>query len=633
MTRPMSFLDLLYAEAPREAYDDIVAEARGRDASEAELEELREQRRLALRLREQIERQRQREAEMTALYETAKDLTAIRDVDQILAAIVRRARQLLHADMTYLSLNDEEEGASYMRVTDGALTAAFRNLRLPLGTGLLGLVAQTGAPYFTDDYQADARFLHREYIDEAVAGEQIRAILGVPLVVEGTVIGALLAVHRTVRTFPSAEVTLLTSFAAHAAVALENARLFERTEAARAELHEANRQIRAHSEAVEVAAHAHDRLTDALVRGGGVSDVAAVLADVLGGSLVVRDGEGRELTAVGKRFDMPERLDEAIAESRGSGRSVDLAVASGQHVYVAAALAGAEHLGTLVLRRDESPLALADRRTVERGALVTALVLLFNRSVAEAEDRVRGELLVDLLAGRDTDRVRLVERARRQRADLERPLVVAVAEVEGLERHRVNQVAARHAAELRGLGGEHDGRAVVVVPGEDALAVGRAFRARVAATGAVATVGVVASPPGPAAVASTYQEARGCLRTLLVLGRTGEVSDPAALGVARLVLGDNGREALDAFVEAQIGPVLAYDERRGTNLIETMDAWFRAGARPAETAKTLLIHPNTVAQRLDRIGRLLGPGWRDSSRALDLQMALRLHRLRDTRPG
>ena len=67
-------------------------------------------------------RQRSREAELSALYETARDLTAIRDLDEILAAIVRRARQLLHADMTYLSLNDEAEGASYMKVTDGALT-------------------------------------------------------------------------------------------------------------------------------------------------------------------------------------------------------------------------------------------------------------------------------------------------------------------------------------------------------------------------------------------------------------------------------------------------------------------------------------------------------------------------------
>ena len=53
-------------------------------------------------------------------------------------------------------------------------------------------------------------------------------------------IGTLLAVHRSVRPFPPAEVSLLTSFAAHAAVALENARLF-------AELDHANRTVTEHA--------------------------------------------------------------------------------------------------------------------------------------------------------------------------------------------------------------------------------------------------------------------------------------------------------------------------------------------------------------------------------------------------
>jgi hypothetical protein len=144
-----SFLELLYDDAPRAAFDRLVAAAEAKGRPEPELADLRRQYDLALRLRELIARHRAREAELSALYETAGDLTAIRDVDAILAAIVRRARQLLAADMTYLSLNDEEEGASYMKVTDGALTREFRTLRLPLGTGLLGLVAQTGAPYFT----------------------------------------------------------------------------------------------------------------------------------------------------------------------------------------------------------------------------------------------------------------------------------------------------------------------------------------------------------------------------------------------------------------------------------------------------------------------------------------------------
>ena len=616
------FLDLLYGEAPREAFDAVVTDAIAAGVAGPELEQLRTHRTIALRIREQIERRRQREAEMSALYETANDLTAIRDVDTILAAIARRARSLLHADMTYLSLNDESGRASYMKVTEGALTPQFRRLRLPLGTGLLGLVAQTGEPYYTEDYQSDPRFVHREFIDSAVQGEEIRAILGVPLTVEGKVIGALLAVHRTVRPFPPREVSLLTSFAAHAAVALENAQLFE-------QLDQANRQVRAQAHAVELAATAHDQLTDVLLHGGGVAAVAAVLADVLEGTVVMLDSEGHCLAgdaSVTRPLD-PQALEAAVAEARASGHSVEVATADGPS-YVAVALAGTEHLGTLLLDGVRDGLGTAGRRTLERGALVTALVLLFARTVAEAEERVRGELLSDLLESRDVDRDRLRERARRQQADLDGPTAVAVAAVAGIERHRATQVAARLAGELRGLAGEHDGRVVLVAPAEDPLAVARQLHERVRAAGGRSTVGVAAAPSGTVGVDDAHHEARRCLDTLLTLGREGEVSDPAGLGLARLLLGQNGPEELDAFIEAMVGPVLAYDVRRGTDLVATLEAWFAAGARPAETAKRLHVHPNTVAQRLDRIGTLLGEDWRDPSRGLDVQLALRLCRLR-----
>ena len=121
------FLEMLLAGASREDLDLVVAEAEVSGSAPEQLDALREQHALALRIHELMARQRSREAELTALYETARDLTAIRDLDAILAAIVRRARQLLGADMTYLSLNDEAEGASYMKVTDGALTPEFRS--------------------------------------------------------------------------------------------------------------------------------------------------------------------------------------------------------------------------------------------------------------------------------------------------------------------------------------------------------------------------------------------------------------------------------------------------------------------------------------------------------------------------
>ncbi|MGZ8821506.1 MAG: helix-turn-helix domain-containing protein [Aeromicrobium sp.] len=617
-----SFVELLHDEAPREAFDEVLAELSA--VPGAGLDTLRAEHATALRLREQMARQRHREAELSALYDTANDLTGIRDVDAILAAIVRRARQLLNADMTYLSLNDEGEGASYMRVTDGSVSAEFRNLRLPLGAGLLGLVAQIGAPYYTDDYRSDPRFQHHQFIDSAVDREGIRAILGVPLLVNGRVIGALLATHRKVRRFPPAEVTLLTSFAAHAAIALENARLFEKAESALAEVDKANRQIRAHAASVEAAASAHDRLTDVLLQGGGVKEVAEVLADLFGGSLVVLAPDGRLLEGIGAPLESAEPLDDAVAEARRTGRSVKLPGSDG---YVAAVLAGSEHLGTLVLHALAKPLDPADRRTVERGALVTALVLLFARSVAEAEERVHGELVSDLITGRHTDASRLRERARRHRVDLDQVRSVVAASVDGLDRHRGIQLTARLAGELHGLGGEQSGRLVLVAPGEP-LEVGRQLQETVNAAGGTATVGVAPTGPGANEVSVSFLEASRCLTTLLTLGRAGEVSDATGLGLAQLVLGQGGPGELDAFITSLIGPLLDYDARRGTALVETLDAWFASGTKPAEAAKILHVHPNTIAQRLERIGKLIDPRWRESSRALDLQFALRLWRLR-----
>ncbi|MET1059571.1 MAG: GAF domain-containing protein [Nocardioides sp.] len=609
-----TFLDLLYADAPREAYDELL-ERLGDDAAD--------QHALALQVRERMARHRGREAELSALYDTANDLTAIRDLDTILTAIVRRARQLLHADMTYLSLNDEADGASYMKVTDGALTPEFRELRLPLGTGLLGLVAQSGAPYFTEDYQSDDRFVHREFIDSAVDGEKIRAILGVPLVVEGHVIGALLAVHRTVRPFPPGEVTLLTSFAAHAAVALENARLFDAAREAVVSADRANRLLRARSESVERAAQSHDRLTDVLLHGGGATGIAEVLGEVLGGRVSVYDEGLRPLAGAG---DEPSGLAGAIEVARRSGRSVELEPGT----YVAVAAAGGEHLGTLVVHG--IPLEQAERRTLERGAIVTSLVLLFGRTEAEAEERVRGELLTDLLAGRDLDPDRLRERARRQGADLEQPAVVAVAHVDGVELHRFARAGAALAGERGGLSAAHEGAVVVVAPGTDALELGQALQGRLATDGAIVTVGVATAPAGAADIPSGHVEARRCADTLLALDRAGDVSDPAHLGLARLLLGTSGPGELDDFVTAVLGPVAGYDLERGTALVETLAVWFDAGGSLRDTAAVLHVHPNTVGQRLDRISSLLGDDWRLPARALDLQLALRLHRLRTHRP-
>jgi DNA-binding PucR family transcriptional regulator len=126
-------------------------------------------------------------------------------------------------------------------------------------------------------------------------------------------------------------------------------------------------------------------------------------------------------------------------------------------------------------------------------------------------------------------------------------------------------------------------------------------------------------------VARSWTEAARCAATLVALGRGGTAASADELGFFGLLVGE-GRD-VRAFVAATLGPVLEYDARRGTDLRGTLQAYFAAGCSPARAAASLHVHVNTVAQRLDRVGRLLGTDWTTPSRALELQLALRLHDL------
>ena len=269
----------------------------------------------------------------------------------------------------------------------------------------------------------------------------------------------------------------------------------------------------------------------------------------------------------------------------------------------------------------------ADRRTLERAAVVAALVVLFDRSEAEAEDRVRGEVLDDLLTASRRHPTTVRERGLRHGADLDDPHAVLVARVPHADRLRATAVATRIAAAEGGLAGRHDGDVVLILPGDDALALARQVHERLTDPGVVVTLGVVGPVSGVDAYAGAWAEARQCVVALLALGRAGEVADPAGLGLTRLLLGTTGPDELAAFLERTLGPVRDYDDRRGTDLVGTLEAWYAGGGGVAGAGRRLHVHPNTVTQRLDRVGQLLGEGWRDPERGLEVRLALRLVRL------
>jgi sugar diacid utilization regulator/GAF domain-containing protein len=619
------FLDLLIRQASPVEFEGPLVAARAAGAAPEALAELEAAKLAALRVRDIIERHARREAELSALFDTAGDLAGLRDQDLILEAVVRRARRLLNADIAYLTLNDDERGETRMRATDGSVSAAFRRLRLPFGDGLGGLVAQTAMPYASDDYLNDPRFRHRDFIDEAVAEEALVAILGVPMRSGGRVIGVLYAANRGERPFDHEKAVLLGALAAHAAVTIDGARLLEETRTALEESRTVNEEIEARGAAVERGAQTHDRITALVARGGDAEDVAAVVTEVLGGTLYVLDADGRPLAISGDPAPLAEDEFSAVMAAGYSPRAQGRTVRRGD-LWITSIFTGEEVLGTLVLRTPEQ-VSGADQLVLERTALVTALLMLLRRSEAEAEARVRGELLNDLLDGR-VDRSEAFEtRARRVNVDLDVPHVVLSARCSVPEhRGRAASWAASHAAVTHGLAVAAGEEIVLLLPGDEPGETAHRVAKELGATlAAPVTVGAAGPVHDAAGVPTAHREAQCCADTLLALGRRDEGADARELGFVGLLIGQH--RDVDGFLRATLGSVLDYDAERGTSLVSTLKDYFDTGCSLSKTAERLHIHVNTVTQRLNRVGHLLGDDWQSPDRALEIHMALRLHRL------
>ena len=157
---------------------------------------------------------------VAALDETAMGLLDGSGTEALLDSILIRATRLLGVRTGYVYLADDAREHLVVRAGVGTMTD-YLGYRMPVATGIGGMVFRTGEPFVVDDYDAFDGAAE-EFRGRAGAG------VGVPLTVSGQVVGVLgLASGSTERVFRQPEVDALMKFAQLASIALENARLQE----------------------------------------------------------------------------------------------------------------------------------------------------------------------------------------------------------------------------------------------------------------------------------------------------------------------------------------------------------------------------------------------------------------------
>ncbi|MEK8170416.1 helix-turn-helix domain-containing protein [Streptomyces sp. M19] len=373
-------------------------------------------------------------------------------------------------------------------------------------------------------------------------------------------------------------------------------------------------------------------LLDTALSGGGVHELARTAHELLDSALLVCASNGTVLTTVGGTLDEAE---------------VTLVAATMAAHTAGAPSPGGRPLGRAAARgpgqprhppaAPQPPLTEQDQRLLRLICQAMAVVLLQESSTrAVAEGQLRDELLEELLDDPTQSAQRFESRTRRLGIDLGSPHLVIIARPEGGGQGKAAVWASSYARRVNGLRCVHQGCVVLLVPGKDAgEAAAVVCDDLTPILGHPVTVAAAGPISGADDVWRGFLEAQRCLDAMTAFGATGRSASARQLGFLGLLLADD--HDVEGFIDSVIGPVVDYDRQRFTDLIRTLETYFHAGSSPTKAAKVLHVHPNTVARRLERISELLGSGWQEPERLLEIQLALRLSRIRhglhDEPPG
>jgi PAS domain S-box-containing protein len=193
------------------------SEAEARVAIDSALRERRlnrEKEQLTLNLQQRVQ-------ELTVLYSIGKSVSALLDLEELLVRIVEAGVYITHAEEGFLLLRDPDADELYLRAAKNLGEARAQRMRMPIDDTLAGQVIRTGRPIRMDKSKQGTPL-------KVKTGFLVRAILQVPLTVGDTPIGVLAVDNQqSERTFSENDQYLLSALADYAAIAIENARLYQ----------------------------------------------------------------------------------------------------------------------------------------------------------------------------------------------------------------------------------------------------------------------------------------------------------------------------------------------------------------------------------------------------------------------
>lgn len=401
----------------------------------------------------------------------------------------------------------------------------------------------------------------------------------------------------------------------------------------------------------------HHRLIGLLLKGGGLEEVAGELAACLGRPVLIANSAGATLAGQ-LPPDAQSRFDELVRRpTRDNRRHADQSLQSyarRARLLLVPLVVQNEVEGLLVTEasRPEGP----DEPIMDQGATVATLALIKHRAVQDAEQRLRRDLIEDLLSGERWTVGRLAEQARALGWQLDAKPVVVLLDFGEVRRYSLNghgpdQPRLRWVREqflkiVKQTLADRNPDSIMVERGDGFiilphLPLADVYQIREQARGLVEaiaeqvrsgglnvryTIAGGGFHDGVEGLRHSYREAQQAMEVgARLLMRRPIWFDDVHLYLL-LDLFSRSAEVHDWFTRT-LGALVEYDRRNKTRMVQTLEAYFDTSQSLQQAAQALHIHPNTLKYRLQRIKQILGQDPFRGEHQLQFYLATKVARL------
>ncbi|RMF51642.1 MAG: hypothetical protein D6749_07295 [Chloroflexota bacterium] len=402
-------------------------------------------------------------------------------------------------------------------------------------------------------------------------------------------------------------------------------------------------------------AQIYEQLIEIATENVGLEDIAETLSQFLGKGIVVQDKHLRVqacraspelanewdavLSLLKDRSKLPQALSDRYRLPRHTAISYTQTLRNdGISRLVTPIVSKGIGRGYLSAISRHAPFTELDRLVLQHGASICALEMARRKTISDAEKRLRGDFLHNLLMGTLSEAEALAE-GDRFRHDMRSPHVAIVITWQGEPHPSVRRLETLVNTVLQ----NHSIQALVYVRGEelrlfftdearDLIARARAFAEAVmeAAKREYRHARLAIGIGGVAEHLGEWPNSHRDATHAAQIARRLRAEKPlysADLGIYTLLTRPDLRDDLLALRDKMIGSLLNHDERQRADLLQTLEAFFESHGNATQTAEKLSVHRNTLFYRMNRIQEILKLDLNQTDVRLAVHLALKIHRL------